>query len=189
MVDDLRAVLAAAQVRPPYVLVGHSIGGFNVRLFAGRYPNEVLGLVLVDSCHPDQPGKFASILPPEAPGEAMPLKLLRRGPGAALSTEAIDFRASADQARGVMTIGLKPLVVVSQSPHALGPPGIPLPIWEKMRIAWSDLQGDLLGLSAMSTQVIATHAGHLIQFEEPGLVADAILGVVRDTQIGPGRMH
>ncbi|HJS90135.1 MAG TPA: alpha/beta hydrolase [Steroidobacteraceae bacterium] len=189
MVDDLRAVLAAAQVRPPYVLVGHSVGGFNVRLFAGRYPNEVPGLVLVDSCHPDQLGKFASILPPEAPGEAMPLKLLRRGPGAALSAEAIDFRACAEQARGVMTIGRKPLVVVSQSPHALGPPGIPLPIWEKMRIVWSDLQGDLLRLSAKSTQVIATHAGHLIQFEEPGLVANAILGVVRDAQIDPGRMH
>jgi hypothetical protein len=88
-----------------------------------------------------------------------------------------------------MTIGRKPLVVLSQSPHALGPPGIPLPIWEKMRIAWSELQGDLLGLSAMSTQVIATHAGHLIQFEESGLVADAIRGVVRDAQIGPDRMH
>ena len=189
MVDDLRAVLSAAQARPPYVLVGHSIGGFNVRFFAGRYPSEVLGLVLVDSCHPDQLGKFASILPPEATGEATPLKLLRRGPGAALTAEAIDFRVCAEQARGVVTIGRKPLVVVSQSPHALGPPGIPLPIWEKMRIVWSDLQGDLLGLSAMSTQMIATHAGHLVQFEEPGLVVNAILGVVRDVQIDPGRMH
>ena len=189
MVDDLRAILAAAQVRPPYVLVGHSIGGFNVRLFAGRYPSEVLGLVLVDSCHPDQMGRLASILPPEAPDEAMPLKLLRRGPGAALSKEGIDFRASAEQARRVMTIGRKPLVVVSQSPHALGPPGIPLPIWEKMRIVWGDLQSDLLGLSAMSTQVIAMHAGHLIQFEEPELVANAILGVVRNAQVGPDRMH
>jgi pimeloyl-ACP methyl ester carboxylesterase len=189
MVDDLRAVLAAAQVRPPYVLVGHSIGGFNVRLFAGRYPNEVLGLVLVDSCHPDQLAKFTSILPPEAAGEAMSLKLLRHGPGAALSSEAIDFWASAEQARGVVTIGLKPLVVVSQSPNALGPPGIPLPMWEKMRLVWSDLQGGLLGLSAMSTQVIATHAGHLIQFEEPGLMVNAILGVVKDGQIGPDRVH
>jgi hypothetical protein len=57
------------------------------------------------------------------------------------------------------------------------------------RIAWSELQGDLLGLSAMSTQVIATHAGHLIQFGEPGLVADAIRGVVRDAQIGPDRIR
>lgn len=74
-------------------------------------------------------------------------------------------------------IGRKPLVVVSQSPHGLGPPGIPPPIWGKMRIAWSDLQGDLLELSAMSTQVIVTHAGHLIQFEEPGLVTNATIGV------------
>lgn len=189
MVADLRAVLAAARVRPPYVLVGHSIGGFNARLFAGTYPNEVLGLVLVDSCHPDQLGKFASILPPESPGEAMPLKLLRHGSGAGLSAEAIDFGACAEQAREVVTIGRKPLIVVSQSPQALGPPGIPLPIWEKMRIAWSDMQGELLGLSAKSTHVIATHAGHMIQLEEPGLVVDAILGAVREAQFGPDRMH
>lgn len=60
----------------------------------------MLGLVLVDSCHPDQPGKFASILPPEAPGEAMPLKLLRCRPGAALSTEAIDFPPAQSRREG-----------------------------------------------------------------------------------------
>jgi len=189
MVDNLRAVLGAAQIRPPYVLVGHSIGGFNVRVFARTYPDEVAGIVLVDSAHPDQLAKFASILPPEEPGEAMPLKLLRHGPSTTLSTEAIDFRACAEQARGVMTIGLKPLVIVSQSPHALGPPGIPLPMWEKMRIVWSDLQDNLLRLSALSTQVLATHAGHQIQVEEPGLVVNAILSVVHNAQVGPGRMH
>jgi pimeloyl-ACP methyl ester carboxylesterase len=189
MVEDVRAVLDAAQIRPPYVLVGHSIGGFNVRVFAGRYPHEVVGMVLVDSSHPDQLTRLASVLPPEAPGESVPLRLLRHGPSAALSTEAIDFRACADEARGVMRIGLKPLVVVSQSPQALSPPGLPLPIWEKMRLVWSDLQSDLLRLSAMSTQVIATHAGHQIQFEEPELVVNAILNVVHDAQIGPGRTH
>jgi pimeloyl-ACP methyl ester carboxylesterase len=189
MVDDLRGVLVAAEARPPYVLVGHSIGGFNVRLFAGKYPNDVVGVVLVDSSHPDQLTKFASILPPEAPDEAMALKLLRRGPDATLSTEAIDFRMCAEQARGITTIGVKPLVVVSQSPRAFGPPGIPLPIWEKMRIIWKDLQSDLLGLSGLSTQVIATHAGHQIQAEEPGLVVDAILSVVRDARSGARRMN
>jgi hypothetical protein len=58
-----------------------------------------------------------------------------------------------------------------------------------MRVVWSDLQDDLLGLSAMSTRLIATHAGHLIQVDEPGLVVDAILGVVADAHISPDRMH
>jgi pimeloyl-ACP methyl ester carboxylesterase len=52
--DDLHALLHAAGVPPPYVLVGSSFSGFNVRAFAGKYPSEVAGAVLVDSAHEDQ---------------------------------------------------------------------------------------------------------------------------------------
>jgi pimeloyl-ACP methyl ester carboxylesterase len=52
--DDLHALLHAAGVPPPYVLVGASFSGFNVRVFAGKYPSEVAGVVLVDSVHEDQ---------------------------------------------------------------------------------------------------------------------------------------
>ncbi|HVH72990.1 MAG TPA: alpha/beta fold hydrolase, partial [Candidatus Dormibacteraeota bacterium] len=38
----------------PYILVGHSIGGSFARIYAGRFPGEVAGLVLVDSANPDQ---------------------------------------------------------------------------------------------------------------------------------------
>jgi pimeloyl-ACP methyl ester carboxylesterase len=182
MVGDLRAVLHAAQLPPPYVLVGHSIGGLNVRLFAGTYPMEVAGVVLVDSSHPDHFKRFASTLPPETADEALPLKALRRGPGAVFSGEAIDFHACAEEARGIASIGEKPLVVVSQSRHALAPPGIPLAVWEKMQAIWSELQGDLVGLSSLGTHVVAKHAGHHIQLEEPELVVDAISSVVRDVQ-------
>ena len=47
-VDDLHKLLSAASVAPPYVLVGHSLGGMYVRLFAGRYRSTVVGMVLVD---------------------------------------------------------------------------------------------------------------------------------------------
>ncbi|HUO12591.1 MAG TPA: alpha/beta hydrolase [Caulobacteraceae bacterium] len=47
-VDDLRAALAALGVGPPYVLVGHSMGSFDTRLFAFRNAGEVAGMVLVD---------------------------------------------------------------------------------------------------------------------------------------------
>jgi len=48
-VADLHALLAAAGEQGPYLLVGHSLGGMHVRLFAARYPAEVAGLVLVDT--------------------------------------------------------------------------------------------------------------------------------------------
>ena len=49
VVVNLRALLAAADIRPPYILVGHSLGGLYVQMFARKYPNDVLGVILLDS--------------------------------------------------------------------------------------------------------------------------------------------
>jgi pimeloyl-ACP methyl ester carboxylesterase len=54
VVKDLRAALSAADIRPPYVLVGWSLGGLYMRLFAFRHPQEVVGMVMVDSSSEDQ---------------------------------------------------------------------------------------------------------------------------------------
>jgi len=51
--DELRVLLANAAEPPPYVLVGHSFGGFVMRIFAARYPELTAGLVLVDPAHPE----------------------------------------------------------------------------------------------------------------------------------------
>ncbi|HEX6386624.1 MAG TPA: alpha/beta fold hydrolase [Anaerolineae bacterium] len=51
---DLHAALAGAGVSPPYVVAGHSYGGLVARSFTDLYPDEVVGLVLVDASHPDQ---------------------------------------------------------------------------------------------------------------------------------------
>ncbi len=45
---DLHTLLTSAGISPPYILVGHSLGGYHVRYFADRYPDEVAGLVLID---------------------------------------------------------------------------------------------------------------------------------------------
>ena len=57
----LRALLEKSGVRPPYVLVGHSMGGLLVRVFAALYPDEVAGVVLLDAVHPDQHLRSAAI--------------------------------------------------------------------------------------------------------------------------------
>ncbi len=52
IVEELRRVLRHKGLRPPYVLVGHSLGGLYMQWFARAYPGEVKGLVLVDSLYP-----------------------------------------------------------------------------------------------------------------------------------------
>lgn len=54
MVEELHALLVNAKVEGPYVLVGHSLGGVLVRGFAHNYPDEVVGMVLVESAHEEQ---------------------------------------------------------------------------------------------------------------------------------------
>ncbi len=53
--DELRSLLRAAGVPAPYLLVGHSLGGFYVRRYAQRFPNEVAGLLFLDPAHEDYP--------------------------------------------------------------------------------------------------------------------------------------
>jgi pimeloyl-ACP methyl ester carboxylesterase len=52
--EDLHTLLQRAGERPPYVLVGHSLGGLFVRKYAELYPKEVAGMVLLDSAHEDE---------------------------------------------------------------------------------------------------------------------------------------
>jgi pimeloyl-ACP methyl ester carboxylesterase len=51
---ELKQLLQAADEKGRYVLVGHSMGGYDVRAYAGQYPNNVVGMVLVDASHEDQ---------------------------------------------------------------------------------------------------------------------------------------
>jgi len=53
-VNQLNELLQTSSIEGPYVLVGHSMGGLLVRVFANKYPEKVAGIVLVDASHPDQ---------------------------------------------------------------------------------------------------------------------------------------
>ncbi|MDI5791569.1 alpha/beta fold hydrolase [Bacillus licheniformis] len=57
MVKELKALLAAADVKPPYLFVAHSFGAVIARLFASRYSDEVIGMVLLDPACEDQEEK------------------------------------------------------------------------------------------------------------------------------------
>ena len=66
MVEDLHALLQAAHIEPPYILVGHSLAGMTVRVFADRHRSDVVGMVVVEGSHEDQSTRSWAI---EVPGQ------------------------------------------------------------------------------------------------------------------------
>lgn len=64
--EDLHVLLGAAGIAPPYVMVGHSLAGMNVRVFADTYRSEVVGMVIVEGSHEDQSSEGWAL---SAPGD------------------------------------------------------------------------------------------------------------------------
>lgn len=62
-VEDIHKALKVANIKPPYLLVGHSSGGMAVRVFADRYRDEVVGMVIVDGAQEDQGTRLKALDP------------------------------------------------------------------------------------------------------------------------------
>lgn len=62
LADELDQLLRSADIAPPYVLVGHSLGGHVARLYAARHPERLAGMVLVDASHEDMDRRLVRIL-------------------------------------------------------------------------------------------------------------------------------
>jgi pimeloyl-ACP methyl ester carboxylesterase len=193
---ELHTLLQNANVPGPYVMVGHSLGGLIVRVFAHDYASEVAGVVLIDSMNPKQVTEslsnklalFSSIeaalarvgvgrllvkLPAIASGappngEAYYPLFVRPG---SLQTTANEYRelpASAAAAAAVTSFGDLPLIVLTAKLN--DNPG------------WPEWQTELLQLSSNSEQLFAENSGHVIQFDEPDAAVAAILQMAQQVR-------
>ena len=204
LVRELHTLLHNAGLAPPYVLAGHSFGGYNVMYFAKRYPQETAGLILVDSSHPEQTQRLPDIPARRDNSGTSNVVTLFQGQSTfdwypedvrpmlmqALSSyylyqtqrwESLNFSLSARQVEHAGALPDVPLVVLTRGKRAWpdDPYGIAL------EREWQKMQGEMAGFVPHGRQVIAAHSGHLIHLEQPDLVADAILSVVTDARNHP----
>lgn len=161
-----RSILQAAGIRPPYVLVGHSIGGLYQYVFAKLYPGEVAGLVLIDPTHPDQ---WKTMLR-EVPKTATVLKTVGRAIFNSTEQREFDDQDACleriDMARS-LDVPARVLLSTEISPLAS-------PEFETMARRLFQDWGRLLGTSQLKS---VTGSGHYIQEERPQAVIDAVRAV------------
>jgi pimeloyl-ACP methyl ester carboxylesterase len=166
IVAELHDLLLRARVPPPYVLVGHSFGGLNVRLFASKFPNEVAGLVLVDATPEDFP-EIADKL--QSPSEREKMRTSRAFAPPAFTDELEGMAESAASIRHAPVAPNLRVVVLTAS-HGDDS--------AEFRSTWIRLQRRMASLFPNGRQIIAEHSDHYVQFDEPELVIAAIREIV-----------
>jgi pimeloyl-ACP methyl ester carboxylesterase len=183
--NELAMLLDRANVETPVVLVGASIGGLAVRVFASEREKQVAGLVLVDASHENQ----TMDLPPIAPfvpilsslgvfrilGVSFGPELGALAPSVQRFARATAFRASTYQAAASEGISLpQSAAEVKASRRKLSIPVIVITAGRGSDDQWRAFQRDQAGLSEQGCQVFAERSGHGIPLRQPDDVVKAI---------------
>jgi pimeloyl-ACP methyl ester carboxylesterase len=204
--DELHSLLTKAGIAGPYVLVGHSLGGKNVRLFALQHPGQVAGMVLVDArgeyvdanTSPAEVQAFQQALAAQAllyrvarsvglvrligaslwGGPAMPREMRTEGMLLQTSQRGVDAQTAEGLERAADDAQL-------QAAPSLGDrPVIVLAAGQKVAHdpIWAEAQRRQAALSTNGRLIVAEGSGHAIHWDQPTLVIDAVRQVVDDVR-------
>lgn len=182
IVEELHTLLERAGYKPPYILVGTSLGGTYVRVFAMRYPTDVAGLVLVDGVH-----------------ERLEMELDRLR-GFTPAQRAERAAASAKEARENKTGGASGMesagwanITASGDLGMLGKlPDVPMVVMTSIskgnwpnpaqRKIWRDLASEVFQATSHGMHIVTDKVGHSIHVEDPDIVVNAIRWVIDTTR-------
>lgn len=209
--EDLHRLLANANIPGPYVLAGHSYGGLYIRAFASQYPDEVAGLVLLDSAHPDQwtrtpegQAQFTGDSRLYSMGRILArFGLLRFGPNPYAATPSdwpanirAEWRALASTNRFWDATEAESRAILNTMSQLHDTPSLSNNLPLAVATAglntgadgqWRQYQAELAALSTNSTHVIVEGADHAGLWADPRFVpatVAAILDVIKAVQTG-----
>jgi pimeloyl-ACP methyl ester carboxylesterase len=149
---NLHKLLVAADVSPPYIMVGHSLGGLYVQMFARKFPDEISGVVLLDSSSAYAPSELKT--------------RARLEPGSAAYLEEEGIAESNQQVKSAGPFPDVPLAVIAATDHG--------PFFKDWEPTLMHLQRQLATLSPRAELIVAEGSGHNVQLDRPGAVVDAI---------------
>jgi pimeloyl-ACP methyl ester carboxylesterase len=196
-VEEIHKLLQAAKMGDRYVLVGLSVGALAARLYAGLYPHEVAGMVIVDHAFIDvgtdtHSGQSA---PPPVPGADSPPVLIYKTPIILTVEDSSDFSKlpERDQKLHRWAASLNPalptvqtaeeclsqLSRIAQGLHPLGTAPLVVVSTANELPNYKKLQTELLSLSTRSRHLLADRSFHSVEIDQPEVVVDAIRQVVK----------
>lgn len=176
VISEMRSLFSSLELNPPYIFVAHSLGGLFANLYACVHPNEVAGVVFVDSPHPEEVAEQKANDPPFAINWINDgLKAIEKLFHEFKYSEDECIEETIDQIRSAANFPDIPIAIVSGTKKMPFTP-------EKAFQIHQEYQYKLLSMSSKSKHYICQESGHFPQITEATKVILAIRDIVSETK-------